>query len=256
MDPNTGETATQVTQAPSVMSSIGSRQPTFTGDVEANNSKKRKQKFFNPLGSYNPPSTTLGYELPKAVSSIRDGWQWTCQSGAVVSGLLAAVAAQLLALFKTLPSPNPSCPPNTSCPPNIHIPGGAQGFLLAACYAALFLNISATISSFILIDNLGEIEFRASCKGEAFHENVKRAKTMTRTQDRLLVEFGATGEWKWMLFHWLATFYSGILALIIAILTYVSMQEALATKIVMGVIVFFTLVPVSYFIFIRPCYRN
>ncbi|KAF8895827.1 hypothetical protein CPB84DRAFT_1781918 [Gymnopilus junonius] len=191
----------------------------MSNDVESVSTNRRR-------GPHMPPNVALKYGLPEAVVSVRDGWQWTCQSGAVVSGLLASVAAQLLVFFKA----------SSSYAEGIPNPGGAQGFLLASCYAALFLNISATISSFILIDNLGEIGF-----------------TMTTTQDDLLIMFGASKKWKWMLWHWLVTFYSGILALIIAVLTYVTMQEPLVTKIIMWIIVLpLTLAPTSYFIFGRP----
>ncbi|PPQ86186.1 hypothetical protein CVT25_006929 [Psilocybe cyanescens] len=175
-------------------------------------------------------------QLPETVKAVRDGWQWTCQSGAVVSGLLAAVAAQLLVFFK----------PDSSFDPNINTQGGAKGFLLGACYAALFLNISATISSFILIDNLGEIGFRASCHAEKLEGLTRDVGQHVTNQDKLLVDFGASSG--------LLTFYSGILALIIAVLTYVMMQESLALKIVMGLIVGFTLLPTTIFIFVRPIF--
>ncbi|KAF8895828.1 hypothetical protein CPB84DRAFT_1682145, partial [Gymnopilus junonius] len=181
-------------------------------------------------------------ELPKTVISVRDGWQWTCQSAAVVSGLLASVASQLLVFFKT----------SSSYASNIPDPLGAQGFLIASCYAALFLNISATISSFILIDNLGELGFHASCKDPTFYTDLETAGTMSVTQDKLLIKFGASKMWKLMLWHWLATFYLGILALIISVLTYVTMEEAVATKIFMWFMLLLTLFPTSYFIFGRP----
>jgi Na+/melibiose symporter-like transporter len=39
---------------------------------------------------------------------------------------------------------------------------GARDFLLASCYMALFLNINATLGSFILTCTLGEVGFQAS----------------------------------------------------------------------------------------------
>ncbi|KAF9556813.1 hypothetical protein CPC08DRAFT_669355 [Agrocybe pediades] len=180
------------------------------------------------------PSVKLDYELPKTVTSVRDGWQWTCQSGAVVSGLLAGAAAQLLGFFTS---------------------GGAGGFVVASCYAALFLNIGATISSFVLIDNLGEVGFSASAKDDKFHGDKEQSGRVTATQEELLVQFGASEEWSWMLIHWLITFYAGILSLTVSVLTYVVMEEPLVTKIFLILVVAFTVVPSTYFIFIRPC-RN
>lgn len=103
------------------------------------------------------------------------------------SGLLAAVAAQLLSFFKS--SDNFK---------RYHASQGIQNFIVAACYAALFLNIGATITSFILIDNLGEIGYQAACKQSG---TVQNAGLLTAHQDRLLVIYGASPMWKLMLFY-------------------------------------------------------
>lgn len=55
-----------------------------------------------------------------------------------------------------------------------------------------------------------------------------------------------------LLFLGLITFYLGILTLIIAVLTYVAMVATKPTKIVMSLVVAFTLLPTTYFIFLRP----
>ncbi|KAJ3504334.1 hypothetical protein NLJ89_g7987 [Agrocybe chaxingu] len=167
-----------------------------------------------------PPKNFFNYELPKTVTSVRDGWQWTSQSGAVVSGLLAAVAAQLLGFFKDKLED--------------FSPAGAADFVIASCYIALFLNIAATIGSFILIDNLGEVGYRAAKRDAA--GTLIQIETIGdyRPQiSRLLEEFGATKLWNGMLYHWLFTFYLGILSLIISVLTYVMLVESFATKVVM-----------------------
>ncbi|KAF9485721.1 hypothetical protein BDN70DRAFT_871044 [Pholiota conissans] len=177
----------------------------------------------------------INYELPKTVQSIRDGWQWTSSSGAVVSGLLAASAAQLLGFFK-----------------------GANGFsdqeprfqnlVLVFCYAALFLNISATIGSFLLTDNLGELDYRAARKKS--NEDLYGSTSMGA--EEILRDFGASSQWEYMLFHWLAMFYLGILSLIVAVLAFVWLEETRAIAITMTLVVAFTIIPVSYFILLRP----
>uniref|UniRef100_A0A8H7XSG0 Uncharacterized protein n=1 Tax=Psilocybe cubensis TaxID=181762 RepID=A0A8H7XSG0_PSICU len=188
------------------------------------------------------PASKLKYELPETVKAAREGWQWTCQSGAVVSGLLAAAAAQLLVFFKT----------DSTFNPDINTSGGWKGFILGMCYMALFLNISATISSFILIDNLGEIGFRASCNSDNLEGFGLGTGKLVTNQDNLLIKFGASPAWRMMLYHWLITFYAGIVTLIVSILTYVILQESLAIKIAMGVAVGVTLLPTTIFIFVRP----
>lgn len=62
---------------------------------------------------------------------------------------------------------------------------------------ALVLNISATISSFILIDILGEIGFKASRN----EEELKKLGTCHTTQDGLLLKFGASPWWRIILWH-------------------------------------------------------
>ncbi|KAH9474872.1 hypothetical protein JR316_0013340 [Psilocybe cubensis] len=134
-------------------------------------------------------NSRINYELPGTVVSLRDGWQWTCQSGAVVSGLLAAVAGQFLGLVRSVAADNASFE--------------TQSFLLTMCYAAILFNISATIGSFIIMDNLGEMGFRASCKATELDEvSDMGLGTFMTSQDGLLIKFGASPEWKWMLYHW------------------------------------------------------
>jgi hypothetical protein len=151
-----------------------------------------------------------------------------------VSGLLAGVGSQLLGTFLNLKSE----------------PRGATEFLLATCYASIFLNIAATICSFVLIDHLGDIGLEASSIRDP--EEDRKIGTLSTSQEKLLMKWGASSQWKWMLYHWLITFYLGILTLIISVLTYVTMTAATSTIIVMSFIVASTLMPTTFFIFVRP----
>ena len=93
-----------------------------------------------------------------------------------------------------------------------HSQQGARDFLVAACYLALFLNISATISSFILIDILGEIGFKASTNEDA----LRKLGNCRTTQDKLLLKFGASPWWRIILWHcksnhlWLEDYYCSL----------------------------------------------
>jgi len=131
---------------------------------------------------------------------VRDGWQWTCQSGAVVarhhffpfsklssypilqSGLLAGVGAQLLGTFQ-----------------NASGHAGAKEFLVATCYSSIFLNIAATICSFVVIDHLGEIGFAAAAIRDP--EDDRQMGKIRTSQEKLLVKFGASNQWNAMLYH-------------------------------------------------------
>jgi len=173
--------------------------------------------------------------LPKTVASARDGWQWTSQSGAVVSGLLSAVASQLLTAFKDKNTP---------------LREGQRNFIVGACYLAIFCNINATIGSFVLIDNLGEVGFEAA-KREAENQldDISRAGNYHGSITGLLKKFGATSVWTVMLLHWLLTFYLGILSLIVSLLAYAVLTEPRATQIVLSIGVGITLIPTTVFIF-------
>ncbi|RXW23971.1 hypothetical protein EST38_g1867 [Candolleomyces aberdarensis] len=106
----------------------------------------------------NGPEVDLKYKLPPTIESIRDGYQKTFESAAVVSGLLAGVAAQLYNFFKDGSNYSPEARRNTA----------AQELIAICCYCALFFNIGATISGFIIIDGLGEIQYRAAAVPEEY----------------------------------------------------------------------------------------
>ncbi|KAF8180085.1 hypothetical protein BJ912DRAFT_929437 [Pholiota molesta] len=170
------------------------------------------------------------------VKAIRDGWQSKSSSGSILSGLLAAAAAQLLGFFKA----------------SAEGTGGLgarapryQNLVLVLCYAALVLNISATIGTFVLIDTLSDIAFKAS----------KKEFLMARTnmnQEEILQYWGAGRQWNWMRLHWTITFYSGIFSLIASVLCFVWLAETKAVAITSSVAVGLTLIPLSYFIMVHP----
>lgn len=140
------------------------------------------------------------------------------------------------------------------------------------CYAALILNIGSTISSFVLIDNLGEMGFRASCRADELDEyNEMGLGTFLTNKDDLLIKFGASPAWKWMVYHCslnltlfyhlfteipifigLCTFYLGIVSLVVAVLTYILAQQEFVPKVVTSLLVGFTVLPSTYFVFLRP----
>jgi hypothetical protein len=99
------------------------------------------------------------------------------------SGLLAAVAAQLLQYFR-----------DDSAYHKRQSSEAAKTAVLALCYAAIFLNIGATISAFVIIDKMGALSAAASSRGDktAF-------STFDGTEVRLLENFGAGSTWKYVM---------------------------------------------------------
>jgi len=100
------------------------------------------------------------------------------------SGLLAGVAAQLLSFFRGKEAYQRR---STS--------QGAKDTVLALCYAALLLNIAATISAFMVIDKMGSVTMKGAMMPPPqigrFHG----------THVSLLVKFGGSPNWRYMLWH-------------------------------------------------------
>ena len=71
-----------------------------------------------------------------------------------------------------------------------------RNLVLVLCYGALFLNISATISSFILTDNLGELEYNAA------KQNLDmKISHMVGRETTILKQYWASASWNLMLYH-------------------------------------------------------
>ncbi|KAF5316662.1 hypothetical protein D9619_006650 [Psilocybe cf. subviscida] len=166
-------------------------------------------------------------QLPPVVESIRAGWQQTCQGSAVVSGLLAAVAAQLLQYFRDDNTYN-----------RRHSSDRAKTAILALCYATIFLNIASTIFAFVIIDKMGALASAA-----AGRSNRPEISSFDGAETKLLEHFGAGSTWKYIMAEWLFTFYAGVLCLVALLLTFVWLQEALVIGISMTILIALTVVP-------------
>ncbi|KAG8997333.1 hypothetical protein FRB90_012520, partial [Tulasnella sp. 427] len=110
--------------------------------------------------SVRPPSAiTPEDELPKLVESVRNGWIASSQAIAVVGALFAAGETALIPFVKTATvdsEGNPLLPDHA----------GLFKCLLILSYGAFLFSASATISSLILIDKLGEMAFLNRSRGE------------------------------------------------------------------------------------------
>ncbi|KAF5335942.1 hypothetical protein D9611_006223 [Ephemerocybe angulata] len=192
-------------------------------------------KMFKAHHAAIAPEAQLEYTLPPAIQSIRDGWQLTFQSAAVVSGLLAGVAAQLFSYFKT----------NDAYP---HGPSGTRLAVVTFCYLAMFFNIGATISGFILIDGLGEIQFHASTavrKGEA-SSILPSAGPLEGSPLELLRRFDGGSYWTRLVYHWIISFCLGVLSLLLLLLIYIFSQEHKAMQYLSAILAIYLLLPVLF----------
>ncbi|KAK0204758.1 hypothetical protein DFS33DRAFT_1382657 [Desarmillaria ectypa] len=114
----------------------------------------------------------LSYKLPSLVEYTRQGWQSACSSAAVVTSLLAAVAAGLLSVVHDV-------------------------------FGAIILNASATITSLLLIDELGDLPDIASADPDK-----ARVGVVDESLD-LLVYYGMKKTWTWTRWHWIISFILG-----------------------------------------------
>ncbi|KAJ3554191.1 hypothetical protein NM688_g3234 [Phlebia brevispora] len=136
-------------------------------------------------------STDVNYKLPETVQALRDGWMLTFQSAAVVSALLASIESQLLGTVSDA----------------VHGDGGigqsthSGRALLVITYLALFLSISATMSSLVLTQELSVVAVRSARQTAAGCESLKH-DIYDESISQLLARFnGGRRSWQWVLGH-------------------------------------------------------
>ncbi|KAG8719771.1 hypothetical protein FRC09_010639 [Ceratobasidium sp. 395] len=133
------------------------------------------------------PRTRVSYDLPATIKSIQTGWQATFQSSSVVSALFAVIESVLLLFFSNLD------------PEKFNRDSAGGQALLVFTYLAFFFSISATFSSLLLTDELGEIHVRASQRASVLDP----LDTMVIHEDTgdLLKRYGARRTWKPVMWH-------------------------------------------------------
>jgi hypothetical protein len=101
------------------------------------------------------------------------------------SGLLASTASGLYSFFKDESNFNTRTNPD-----------GTRTFVLILCYSSLLFNIGAVITSFILIDKLGELPFYASAR-----RDLPEAGFLSCSSNDILVKYGVGNRWGAMVWH-------------------------------------------------------
>ncbi|KAI0048456.1 hypothetical protein FA95DRAFT_1490776, partial [Auriscalpium vulgare] len=150
--------------------------------------------------------------LPSAVQSLVDAWTSTCQTVAIVFGLLLVAETQLL-VFVTDAS-------NTSSN------SAAHNALLCFTYIAVFFTLSTSVSSLVLTMGLNELPLRASSKPGLMDEGAFYSGPLA-----MLRFFGMRRSFVWLLWHWLFTLQAGILCILTQILLFVWLHTDLPVKI-------------------------
>lgn len=164
----------------------------------------------------------LQYELPKLVEGVRNGWIASSQAIAVVGALFAAGETALIPFVKTAsvdPEGNPL------------LPGHAALFkcLLVFSYGAFLFNASATISSLILIDKLGEMAFLNRSRED-------NRGWVPSSANRLLTQYKLGGVWYSVQVHCLLSLILGCTCIFLQIVLYTWLKESRAVFVLTTII--------------------
>ncbi|KAG8985972.1 hypothetical protein FRB94_003223 [Tulasnella sp. JGI-2019a] len=125
----------------------------------------------------------------------------------VKSVLLCGAEAQLIATIKGNGQPDKSV--------------GAYRFLLLLSYAAFIFNASATLTSLLMIDRLGDIPKRARLRYRNHPPPLVR-------MDHLLEDYGVGGAWTWMKNHCLCSLVAGGWCMALQVFLWSFQQDATA----------------------------
>ncbi|KAK0235871.1 hypothetical protein EDD85DRAFT_618537 [Armillaria nabsnona] len=174
------------------------------------------------------PQRDLSYKLPSLVEYQLKGWQSTCSSAAVVTSLLAAVAAGLLSVINDVVSV-------------VEFKQTADPHALTALqvmsFGAIILNASATITSLLLIDELGDLPDIASADPDK-----ARAGLVEESRD-LLVYYGMKKTWTWTRWHWIISLILGAWCLFAQVVVFVCISQTTAVKVIVTIAAVFAVLP-------------
>ncbi|KAK0500503.1 hypothetical protein EDD18DRAFT_831431 [Armillaria luteobubalina] len=174
------------------------------------------------------PRRDLSYKLPSLVEYHLNGWQSTCSSAAVVTSLLAGVAAGLLSVINDVVSDTDF--QQTANP-------DAVAALQVTSFGAIILNASATITSLLLIDELGDLPDIASANPDKPH-----AGRIDKSKDPL-VYYGMKKTWTWTRWHWIVSLILGAWCLFAQIVVFVCISQTKAVKVVVTIAVVYAVLP-------------
>ncbi|KAK0223183.1 hypothetical protein IW262DRAFT_1295022 [Armillaria fumosa] len=162
----------------------------------------------------------LSYKLPSLVEYHLNGWQSTCSSAAVVTSLLAGVAAGLLSVINDVVSDA-----DFKQTANPH----AVAALQVTSFGAIILNASATITSLLLIDELGDLPDIASADPDKVP-----AGFIDKSKD-LLVYYGMKKTWTWTRWHWIVSLILGAWCLFAQVVVFVCISQTKAVKVIVTI---------------------
>ncbi|KAA1476406.1 hypothetical protein DENSPDRAFT_510161 [Dentipellis sp. KUC8613] len=106
----------------------------------------------------NSGEVDLDYKLPESIKGALEGWIGSCQNAAVASVLVASIVAQLMSPVGIIQDPDAS---------KGSINPAALKALTVFSYTALLLSCGATLGALLLIDEFGQLPYRAAQQDNA-----------------------------------------------------------------------------------------
>lgn len=194
----------------------------------------------NSIDMYPAPrkELSLSYELPPAIESIKNGWQRTCEAGAIISSVLAVISVITCALISTTGL--------------LDLEGrdGIRTWLALVSYGSLLFNLSSSVGGFILIDRLGSVPFVAAQKPQ---ETLPAAGYIEGDSNQLLRRYGIGKLWGALVLHWFCCFNMGIWCIVTQVMIFIWLKEDMVVKVCMTVVAVFALLPL--FAFAAPVWK-
>ncbi|KAG8767067.1 hypothetical protein FRC12_006462 [Ceratobasidium sp. 428] len=175
-------------------------------------------------------------QLPPVVKSVQAGSQASFTSSATVTALFAAVESQLLTFVKGLTNPG-----DNETPPVLDQNSKGYHALLILTYASLFFSISATVSSLILTDEFGELDYRAA-RADIVASRPKNI--LGESLNNFLSAYGMRWAARLVKYHWIIMLLLGYFCLVAQLLVYISLAEPMDIRIAAYCLGGFSLAPI------------
>ncbi|KAF8900564.1 hypothetical protein CPB85DRAFT_157604 [Mucidula mucida] len=116
-----------------------------------------------------------------------------------------------------------------------------RSFLYIAAFGAILLNISATMTSLVLIERLSGLQWNAAKR----HWAANNGFVVNFDGVSLLSDFGVHKLWRYLIWHWLISLIAGMWCMLFEIIMFVwvSQKTTNAAKIAMTCFMVFTALP-------------
>ncbi|KAL0952561.1 hypothetical protein HGRIS_006817 [Hohenbuehelia grisea] len=185
-----------------------------------------------------PTTIQIAYELPRVVESVRNGWIATCQLAALMSTIFAVVATQIFVMsperLERFQDKNQS----------------TLTAFLAFGYLAIILNCGTVLTSFLLVDRLGDLTFSSSTAESGAPDN---GQLIVNSTSHLMQLYGAGTSWSWMVLQWFISQQAGVFCLLVQITVFIWLHPvSLGVKVITLLAALFAFLPMLLLLPLKP----